>query len=44
MSKGYKKLPNAVGIYKNEVSGNYLARKRINGEEFNKTFTSVVSN
>lgn len=39
--KGYKKLKSAKGIYKHEVSGNFLARKKIEGKFYQSTFTSL---
>ncbi len=42
MSKsGYTKIKNAKGIYKYKSSGNFLAMKKINGKQFQKTFVSL---
>jgi integrase len=38
---GYKKLKNATGIYKHEVTKSYMARKKINGKMIQKTFVSL---
>lgn len=40
MSNEYEKMSSYVGIYKNTKSGHYMARKKINGKEFCKTFSS----
>jgi integrase len=37
----YKKIKGVVGIYRQENSGNYLAMKKVNGKNFQKTFTSL---
>lgn len=39
--KGYAKIKGAEGIYKYEGSGNYLAMKKINGKQFQETFTTI---
>ena len=39
--KGYKKLQGVAGIYKHEATGNFMARKKINGKVVQDTFTSL---
>ena len=39
--KGYKKVKNATGIYKQENSGKYLAMKKVNGKQFQKSFDTI---
>jgi 6-pyruvoyl-tetrahydropterin synthase len=39
--KGYKKLKSAKGVYKNETSSNFLARKNIKGKNHQKTFSTL---
>ncbi len=42
MSKsGYTKIQNSKGIYKYQSSGNFLAMKKINDKQFQKTFASL---
>ena len=42
MSKsGYTKIKNAKGIYKYQKTGNFLAMKKINGKQFQNTFSSL---
>jgi integrase len=37
----YKKIKGTVGIYRQENSGNYLAMKKINGKNYQKTFSNM---
>jgi len=39
--KGYKKIKSAKGIYKNEISGNFLVRKKIKGKYHQTTFATL---
>ena len=42
MSKlGYVKVKGALGIYKYQKSGSYLAMKKINGKQYQETFTTI---
>jgi len=39
--KGYVKVKGAQGIYKYQKSGTYLAMKKINGKQYQETFTTI---
>lgn len=39
--KGYTKVKGAEGIYKYQKTGHYLAMKKINGKQFQETFTTI---
>lgn len=39
--KGYTKVKNATGIYKQQNSGKYLAMKKIDGKQFQNTFDTI---
>jgi integrase len=39
--KGYKKLKDLPGVYKHEVSGNYMCRKKIGKKVYQETFPSL---
>ncbi len=39
--KGYKKLKGSVGIYKHETTGNFMARKKLDGKVVQETFNSL---
>lgn len=39
--KGYVKVKGAQGIYKYQKTGNYLAMKKINGKQYQETFSTI---
>ena len=39
--KGYTKVKNATGIYKQQNPGKYLAMKKIDGKQFQNTFDTI---